>query len=82
VHPQQAEVAQLAEHLAREMGAFVPLGDVGQYAITHPVPNGVADKAFLRGQEGVEAEEVRCGKGGVRHARTVHGAACSGTSYA
>src|SRR5581483_10903756 len=73
VHAEQAEVADLLGHLARERVVFEPLRDVRQHAVAHERADGVADQPLVVAEQRVDPEEVgRRGRrrGGVARARS------------
>jgi hypothetical protein len=58
VHPEEAELAELGDQLAREDALLEPVADVGQHLLPHEGPHGVADRLLLVVQERVDREEV------------------------
>ncbi len=62
VHPEQAEVADLLDHRARERVVLEPLRDVRQHAIAHERADRVADEALVVGEQRVDPQESRSAK--------------------
>ena len=59
VHPEEAERAQLLRELAPgEHRALVPVVDLGKDPVGHPLARGVADRALLVGEQGVDADQI------------------------
>ena len=81
MHPEEAELAELGDQLARQDSLLEPVADVGQDVLAHEGADGVADRLLLVVEEGVDREEVeRVERGrllGHGHARKATVAACS-----
>jgi hypothetical protein len=58
VHAEHAEAAELGRELERDPRLLEPLPHVGQDAVGHEAPDGVADEALLVVEEVVDREEV------------------------
>ena len=58
VHPEEAEPCELLDDLAGQDALLEPVAHVRQHAVAHEGADGVADRALLVVQEGVEREEV------------------------
>ena len=58
VHPEQAEPRELGDQLGGKLAALEPLADVRLDLLRDELAHGVADRALLVGEEGVEREEV------------------------
>jgi acyl-CoA dehydrogenase len=75
VHPQETELCELREELAREDPLVEPVPDVVEDVVADELPHRVADRLLLVLEEGVERKEVkwverlRLGAGGRRHER-------------
>ena len=68
MHPEEPELRELLDELAREDPLLEPVADLGQNALADELPHGVADRPLLVVEERVEREEVervergRCGR--------------------
>ena len=58
VHPEEPELRQLLEDLAREDPLLEPVADLRDDALADELPHGVADRPLLVVEERVEREEV------------------------
>ena len=58
VHPEQAELPELADELAREDALLEPVADVGEHVRPHELANGVADRLLLVVEERVDREVI------------------------
>ena len=59
VHPEDTELAELAEQLARERPGLIPVGDPRQDAVGDPASDRVADEPFLVAEQRIDLEEIR-----------------------
>ncbi|MEJ7569705.1 MAG: hypothetical protein WKF41_15755 [Gaiellaceae bacterium] len=66
VHPEEAELAELRDQLAREDALLEPVADLGQHAFADELADGVANRPLLVVEECVETEEVQRVEGGLR----------------
>src|SRR5690606_20672269 len=75
VQPEQADRAELAGELAGgQVTRLVPPGDVRPDVVAHDLPDGVADRPLLLGEEVVDVEQLVGGGGCGQPARRGHGA--------
>ena len=58
VHPEQAQLRQLAEQLAREDPLLEPVAHVGEDTLADEPPDGVADRPLLVVEQAVDVEKV------------------------
>src|SRR5215218_9131914 len=58
VHAEEAELRELLRQLAGEDRGLEPVADLGQDALAHELPHGVADRPLLVVQQRVDREEV------------------------
>src|SRR5581483_2614506 len=58
MHAEEAELRELLRELARQDRLLEPLADLGEDAVAYELAHGVADRALLVVQEGVDREEV------------------------
>ena len=90
VHPEEAELRELPDHLARQHAALEPVADLGHDLLADELAHGVADRPLLVVEERVDREEVerveRCGllgrRGGHGNLRVVDGYRTSGWTTA
>ena len=58
MHPEQAQACEFRDQLAGQLAALEPFADVRLDPLGDELANGVADRALLVGEEGVDREEV------------------------
>ena len=66
MHPEEAELAELRDQLARQDPLLEPVADVGQDALPHELAHGVPDRPLLVVEQRVEGEEVERVERGLR----------------
>ena len=75
MHPEEAELRELLEDLAREDALLEPVADVLEDVVAHELAHGVADRALLVVEERVDREVVERVEGGAlgrgRHATDI-----------
>ena len=76
MHPEEAELRELGEELAREVALLEPVADLVEDVVADELAHGVADRPLLVVEERVDVEEVeRVERGpigvGYGHARTL-----------
>ena len=64
MHAQEAELRELGEDLAREDALFEPVADLVEDVVAHELADGVANRAFLVVEEGIDREVVERVEGG------------------
>ena len=64
MHPEQPELRELLDQLAREDPLLEPVADVREHALAHELAHGVADRALLVDEQRVDGEEVERVEGG------------------
>ena len=62
VHPEEAELRELADHLARQHAALEPVADLGHDLLADELAHGVADRPLLVVEERVDARGSRAGR--------------------
>ena len=77
MHPEEAELRELLEDLAREDALLEPVADLVEDVVAHELAHGVADRALLVVEERVDREVVERVEG--RDARW--SSPCRPTSY-
>ena len=64
MHAEEAELRELGEDLAREDALLEPVADLVEDVVAHELPDGVANRAFLVVEEGIDREVVERVEGG------------------
>ena len=75
MHPEETELREFPEDLAREDALLEPVADVVEDVVAYELAHGVADRALLVVEEGVDREVVERVEGGTlgggRHASDI-----------